>query len=133
MVPVRIFFENSGRESTKVGFAVESVTQRQTSLLLEIRDSSGKMARVGLQFQMSPYGKTMRDFFVTLAPGHFYGWTENLIPYTHAFLKTPGEYEITALYDYVPPNGELHNSTIFSGSLRSTKLKLTIVPSEEKP
>lgn len=138
MVPVRILFENLDNpetESVKVGFARDGITEEQVSLILDIRDSSGKSARMGLQFHASPYGKTARDFFVTLAPGHFYGWTEKLIPYTHAFLNDPGEYTITAHYGYVAPNGNLQNPIrIFSGDLKSATLKFTIVqpPPEQR-
>jgi hypothetical protein len=132
-VPLRIFFDNSGSGSVKLGFASDPI-EGQTSLILDIRDSSGKPAKLGLQYHMSPFGRATRDFFVTLAPDHFYGWTENLIPYTHAFLNTPGDYDVTAVYDYAPPNGELKNSiSIFSGRLKSTTLKITVVPPEEKP
>jgi len=144
-VPVRIAFENTGSESIRVGFAVQGETGEQLSLVLTILDSSGNKASIGTQFRLSPFGVAGRDFLVTLAPNHFYGWTTKLVPFEYTFLNKPGDYEITASYKYAPPNEQLNPRTneptnegrhaippTFSGELKSETIKLSIVANAPK-
>jgi hypothetical protein len=140
IVPVRIEFTNRSEQTIKLGFAVQSETGEDLSILLEVLDSEGKRIKPRLEYHLSPYGlHAGRDFWVTLKPNHFYGWDTSLNPFVYDCLNKPGVYQIRVLYGYHPPNPEIANSNsdsgkgvghetppIFEGTLESTSVRFMV-------
>ena len=132
-ITVRVEMWNRGAEDFYASYALTPILNGPAYLTLEFVDEAGH------QYSDEKWFATLSDqavheWWIRIAPGHFYGTELVLDPKIYSFLKNLGTFTVRAKYSskggLTPPNAEwgVISHSVWRGSLESNPVSITVLP-----
>ena len=128
-IPLRIEIENLGTQDVFIA----NYTDAPSSLLLSIRDVSGKVYP-DEEMSGSHIQSAFNEWWTRVSVLHFYGINQKINTTSHPFLTKQGKYRITAKYvskgGKTPANVQwgIPSYTVWAGEIESNMIEIEVLP-----